>query len=263
MSNFHIDKKHSLGRSTLENYTLGGNIKYAHNIAIISKFLVYTKKYLNNLNKFKQNYIYIIGENESRLDKSSLREIILQRKPKVVFVHGFQQGFDLWPDKVEYDLVEKSKRYNELSEKLSSLTPVIAHYRLGRVNDNWEHSWGALSPMYILNSLLVLKSNMNVEKQKIWIFSNDLEHAKQLFLKYNSIKNYDVDFIDDASLSAAEVLKLFSNAKYLICSNSTFSLIAAKIGNVPNVIVPSELSKNSEVRMPLPSDWIRVKSLWL
>jgi hypothetical protein len=218
---------------------------------------------LNNLNKFKQHYIYIIGENESRLDKSSLREIILQRKPKVVFVHGFQQGFDLWPDKVEYNLVEKSKRYNELSEKISSLTPVIAHYRLGRVNDNWEHSWGALSPMYILNSLLVLKSNMNVEKQKIWIFSNDLEHAKQLFLKYNSIKNYDVDFIDDASLSAAEVLKLFSNAKYLICSNSTFSLIAAKIGNVPNVIVPSELSKNSEVRMSLPSDWIRVKSLWL
>ena len=84
-----------------------------------------------------------------------------------------------------------------------------------------------------------------------------------MFLKFNTIKNYDIEFIDDASLSAAEVLKLFSQAQFLICSNSTFSLIAAKIGNVPNVVVPSELSKNSEVRISLPPDWIRVKSLWL
>jgi len=117
--------------------------------------------------------------------------------------------------------------------------------------------------MYILNSLLLFKPNLDIEKQKIWIFSNDLDHAKQLFLKYDTIENYDIDFIDDASLSAAEVLKLFSKAKFLICSNSTFSLIAAKIGNVPNVVVPSELSKNSKVIMSLPPDWIRVKSLWL
>ena len=263
LSNFHIDKKHSQGRSTLENYILEENIKYAQRIAIISKILVYTKKYLHKLNKFKQHYIYIIGENESRLDKSSLRELILQRKPKIIFIYGFQQGFDLWPDKVKYDLVKKSNRYNELSEKLSSLNPVIAHYRLGRVNDSWEHSWGALSPMYILNSSLLFKPNLDIEKQKIWIFSNDLDHAKQFFLKFNTIKNYDIEFIDDASLSAAEVLKLFSQAQFLICSNSTFSLIAAKIGNVPNVVVPSELSKNSEVRISLPPDWIRVKSLWL
>jgi hypothetical protein len=263
LNKFHIDKKHSQGRSTIENFITAENVKYAKRIIIISKILIYTKKYLKYLNKFKQNIIFILGENENEFHKDSLRELILQRRPKIIFIYGFRQDFELWPEKVEYSLMNKSKTYSELSEKSFDLNPIIVHYRLGRINNNWEHSWGALSPQFILNSLNLFKSVSNIENQKIWIFSNDLSHAKELFLKFNSFENYDIDFIDDYSMSAAEVMKLFSKSRFLICSNSTFSLVAAKIGNVPNVIVPAELSKNYGVIIPFPTNWIPVESVWL
>jgi hypothetical protein len=58
-------------------------------------------------------------------------------------------------------------------------------------------------------------------------------------------------------------MMLLSKAKVLICSNSTFSICAAKIGKISKVLVPSELSKNGHHVIPLPQEWMKINSEWL
>jgi hypothetical protein len=61
----------------------------------------------------------------------------------------------------------------------------------------------------------------------------------------------------------SEIMLLFSKANFLICSNSTFSIVAAKIGAVKNVIAPLDLSQNRHENFELPADWKRIPSVWL
>ena len=76
-------------------------------------------------------------------------------------------------------------------------------------------------------------------------------------------EHYNIRFIDDSGMSPAEIIMLFSKSQFLICSNSTFSIAAAKIGNVPNVVVPSDLAKNSSGNSLTLNKWVRVNSAWL
>jgi hypothetical protein len=224
---------------------------------------VYSKKYINSLNKLNQNFIYTLGTAEKTLDKESFQRLFLNRKPRFIYIYDCNQDFELWLEGTNYDLIENSEKYLELSSQLFELEPIVIHYRLGKINNKWEHSWGALSPLFILKSLSLFTSTKDNKKRRIWVFSNDLVHAKKLFTDYGIDENYEVDFIDDVSMTAAEVMKLLSNSDYLICSNSTFSIVAAKIGNVPNVVIPMELSKNSKVELPSVPHWKSVKSHWL
>ena len=77
----------------------------------------------------------------------------------------------------------------------------------------------------------------------MWVFSNDLPEARNLtaFVNYSP---YELVCIDDFELSPTELLMLILISKTLICSNSTFSTLAARIGNVKSVLVPAELSRN-------------------
>ena len=158
-----------------------------------------------------------------------------------------------------------SKKYFYLLGELIRQNPVIFHYRLSTLNDNWEKAWGELSPRFLIDSLLSLDDDLNFSevKKNIWIFSNNLDYAEKLLADLNISKNYHVKFIDDSELSPAEIITLFSKSQFLICSNSTFSTVAAKIGAVPNVVIPSSFSKYSYVDMSPPSKWIKVNSSWI
>jgi hypothetical protein len=74
---------------------------------------------------------------------------------------------------------------------------------------------------------------------------------------------YKLFYIDDSELSPAELIILSSRSKILTCSNSTFNIIDPRIGNVEHVLVPSELSKNGQSNFELPTEWRKVKSVWL
>jgi hypothetical protein len=102
----------------------------------------------------------------------------------------------------------------------------------------------------------------DTESKVVWIFSNDLQEAKELTASISYFP-YKVVFIDDFELSPAELLILISLSDTLICSNSTFSILAAKIGKISSVFVPAVLSKNGHRTFDLPSDWNRIKSIWL
>lgn len=88
-------------------------------------------------------------------------------------------------------------------------------------------------------------------------FSNNIDLARCLLKDHTDSEHCNVRFIDDSGMSPAEVIMLFSKSQFLICSNSTFSIVAAKIGNVPNVVVPSDLSKNSSGNILTSNKWMR------
>jgi len=133
---------------------------------------------------------------------------------------------------------------------------------LGRINDNWEHGWGALSPQFLINSLKIIENNTGNDKKVIWVFSNDIKEASKLITEIEDGR-HKILYIDDSGLSPAELMKLLSQSKYLICSNSTFSILAAKIGKIENVVVPNILSKNSQVNLEIPHHWKKIESIWL
>jgi hypothetical protein len=263
LNRFHIDRKHSKGKSTIEDFVLSSNIKYTRDFRFFSRIFIYLKKYLTLLNKIKQNIILVLDDTVMSVDPEITYRLVSGRSPKVIFIMGFWQNFDFWEVKDSYVLKDGGKRYLELSSRLQIEQPIVFHYRLGRLKNNWEHSWGALSPDFLINSLAALETLVKSNSPRVWIFSNDLEMARELLEHTAMFKHFTFEFIDDSNMSPAELLKLFAASKFLICSNSTFSLIAGKIGNVENVVVPAQLSKASKVDLNLPKDWLRINSSWL
>jgi hypothetical protein len=178
-----------------------------------------------------------------------------------MIISGFWQNFDYWDDNFNYELRVEGIQFRKLLNEINNLNPIIFHYRLGKINNRWEHGWGALSPKFLSNALKILNPGGAIP-MTVWVFSNDLPEAKKL-INPSNYSPYTVIYIDDLKLSPSELLLLFSKVKTLICSNSTFSILAAKIGNVENVVVPSDLSKNGHKNIDLPNHWTRVNSVWL
>ena len=263
LNDFHIDRKHSQGRSTVKDFVLPYNVKFISLSRYISILLVHTKKYLKRFNKINQKQLLTLTENESNSGKDAIMQIIDNKRPKVIWLTDFWQNFSYWCNDLKYDLINKSTRYEQLTSQMAKTDPIIVHYRLGRINNDWEHSWGALSPKYIDEALKHSEHVSNRANLRVWIFSNDLEHARYLIENFRFKVNYNFEFIDDTGMSPAEVMKLFSECKFFICSNSTFGLAAARIGGVPNVFVPSELSYRGAIEMAFPNDWTKIESTWL
>ena len=263
VSPFHIDRTHSQGKSTLQDFVLPLNTRIVNFNKYISIFLGYLKKYLQLLNRLKQPFILILTENECRLGKEFITQLIKSRHTKIVWLVDFWQNFEYWNENTTYELRHESLMYKELSQRMAEINPIIIHYRLGWLGDRWEHSWGALSPVYIADALKNAKQNAKNDRSSIWVFSNDSAHARKLLENHKFDSNYCFEFIDDKEMSPAEVFKLFSESLIFVCSNSTFSLAAAKLGKISEVYVPSELSWRGAVNMSIPRDWTIVESRWL
>ena len=263
LSPYHIDRTHSQGKSTLQDFVLPLNITIVHLNQRISIFLGYFKKYLKFLNRLKQPFILILTENECRLGKEFVTQLIESRHPKIVWLVDFWQNFDYWNENTTYELRSEGVMYKRLSQRMAEINPIIVHYRLGWLGDRWEHSWGALSPVYISEAIKDAEQEAKSGKISIWVFSNDSAHSRELLENHKFDSNYFFEFIDDEEMLPAEVFKLFSKSLTFVCSNSTFSLAAAKLGKVPKVYVPSELSWRGAVNMNIPRDWTIVESRWL
>jgi len=257
----YIDKFHSLGNSTIEDFQLPSNIKLFKLKPFMHKFYSKTIILLGIFNRLKQSFLFILGEDFNSGDRKAVYDLILNRDPIFTIITGYWQNFSYWQNNFNFELKNPGKKFKELSVKIKTDNPIIFHYRLGKVNNKWEHAYGALSPRYLLNSL----AYVNIDLGKIpviWLFSNDLIEAKKL-ISEKAFAPYNIIYIEDDDLSPAEIMMLLAQAKTLICSNSTFSLCAAKIGNISSVIVPLELSRNGHNVIPLPEEWTKIKSEWL
>lgn len=256
-----IDRKHSSGKSTIEDFLLPDKVKFFKFNRLINKLYFRFKIFLKKFNSYKQSQSLILDENYNTNDRNKIYDLVSKRNPKLVIISGYWQNFAYWNDDFKYKLKSDGLKFRELLIELESINPIIFHYRLGKFKNSWEHSWGALSPKFLIDALNTLKPN-NTSSKIIWVFSNDLLEAKKLIGTID-ISPYKIFYIDDLALLPSELMLLFSKAKILICSNSTFSIVAAKIGSIKNVIVPSELSKNSNSSLELPLEWNKVTSVWL
>jgi hypothetical protein len=236
-------------------------VRFFSLLSILNKFYILIRNFLKRFNNYNQSLFFILDESYVSHGKDELYRLIMKKNPFVIIVSGFWQNFDYWDGNFQYRLKSEGKRFLELCDETKVNHPVFFHYRLGRVNNRWEHGWGALSPIFLSKALAVLDRD-DTKLTNVWIFSNDLPEAKKLIESLVWLP-YQFVYIDDSELSPAELLVLFSISRTLICSNSTFSILAAKIGNIASVVVPAELSKNGQNGIALPEEWKKVSSIWL
>ena len=256
-----MDKTHSNGNSTIEDFNFPLHVRFFTLNKVIRKCYLKFGLFLKKYNRFRQSFFLVLDESYNLGRSADIRDIILNRNPKIILITGFWQNFAYWNNDFQYNLKIESTKYKQLSTRLSTEDPIVIHYRLGRIDGMLENPWGALSPNFLINSLRSLKINSENLKP-VWIFSNDLNEAKKLLGTIDTVP-YDIFLIDDSELRPSEIILLFSKSTTLICSNSTFSIVAARIGNVENVIVPSDLSNNVRGRISLPTSWKTVTSEWL
>jgi len=136
--------------------------------------------------------------------------------------------------------------------------PIIVHVRRGDYLN--ENGIGIVGLDYYLNAVKIAqdKSSPNA---KYWVFSDDLDEAKNLlsFLPEESVR-----FIDDRWNSSALTLEIMRLGESFILANSTFSYWAAQLSFATTnfVIAPDPWFQNAESpRDLIPDDWIRIKTL--
>ena len=257
----NMDKYHSKGRSSIDDFLFPKTVKFFSLLSTFNKIYILVRNYLKKYNNCNQSLVFILDESYALHERHEVYKLILKKNPFLIIVSGFWQNFEYWDSNFQYRLKSEGKRFLELCNETKVKDPVFFHYRLGRLNNRWEHAWGALSPIFLSKALAVLNKD-DYELKMVWIFSNDLPEARKL-TESLICSPYQFIYINDSELSPAELLVLFSMSKALICSNSTFSILAAKIGNVASVVVPSELSKNGHKSFALPDEWKKVRSIWL
>lgn len=259
----YIDRKHSKGKSTITDFELPPSTKIVTFSILPTAIFIRLKKFLRVFNKFDQSTILVLDQGDSDLDKSMIYDLVFERNPKFILIFGFWQNFNYWSTETTYKLKNESRYFSELQKKMSIQNPIVFHYRLGVLNKTWEQGWGALSPEFLSECIMEFKSSNTHMPKILWIFSNDLDHAGALLHDTIFGQNLKVEMIEDHMLTPAELLLLISKTNFLICSNSTFSLAAAKFGGVANVIIPNSLNRYEVVNIFPPTQWTQVQSKWL
>lgn len=263
LNKFNVNRKHSKSNSDIKDYQLPSNTKFTKYGNILNKFFNPVKRHLKYLNQLHQNLILVLDDSDLNMDQNKIINMIKKRNPKLIIILGFWQDFSYWRDNPRYILRDESSSFRIFSRELLEQNPVIFHYRLSTQYEDWEKAWGTLSPNFLNDALFALNVYKPSKFINLWIFSNNIDLARYLLKDHTDSEHCNVRFIDDSGMSPAEVIILFSKSQFLICSNSTFSIVAAKIGNVPNVVVPSDLSKNSSGNILTSNKWMRVTSSWL
>jgi hypothetical protein len=263
LNNHHIDKKHSKGKSTIEDFELPLSTSIVNFSILFTVIFIRFKRYLKIFNKFDQSLILILDESDRSLDKSMIYDLVFERDPRFILIFGFWQNFNYWSVDTMYTLKSESRYFLELQEKMSIQNPIVFHYRLGVLNKGWEQGWGALSAEFLLDCIMEFKVSATYMPKILWVFSNDLIHANTMLHNLNFNQDLKVELIEDHMLTPAELMLLISKAKFLICSNSTFSLAAARLGGIANVVIPKNLSRYDAINIFPPVHWIQVQSKWL
>ena len=256
----YLDKFHSNGKSTLEDFKLPEDVNFFNFGYLLNRIFEPFKRHLHLLNHLPFLRILVLDDSKLEIDAEFIGELLQSRRIKFIFIFGFWQNLNFLTGSELPKLKKSSPQYLKLREEMRNKLPIVFHYRLGKKNGKWEHGWGALDSKYLSKALIAMSSEISsLQHKEIWVFSNDLQEAR-IQLQNNT----NLRFLDDTGLSPAELLSLLTQSRFLICSNSTFSVLAAKIGEVGTVVVPDRMSKNSMHSIEgISNSWILVSSSWL
>ena len=136
-----------------------------------------------------------------------------------------------------FKLKNPSAIYNNLVTESDQSKPIFVHVRIGDYL-HFPNIYSILPEHYFLDSLNHLGLR---DKDKIWLFTENLTQAKNFYPELFNMANKIID--NKFGLSDLESFSLLCNGTKLIASNSTFSMWAAWFVNKNgfNAVVPMQL----------------------
>jgi hypothetical protein len=195
----------------------------------------------------------------------SITRIKMEHPKKSIELIGYFQNCEY---AIEYIHKERNLfRWNpELSDFLISSNllgpdPIFLHIRL---RDYLDHGnmFGILSIEYFKSALDLIEKSKNT---KIWIFTDDPIKARELL----SELSYEMHFIEEqlpiSLRDQVSVLQLMSKARALICSNSSYSIMAGLMSDENcSVYYPHPMFKDKTLAFAnLPPSWHPIAPSWL
>jgi hypothetical protein len=192
-----------------------------------------------------------------------LQSVLKRKLRRTINLHGYFQNCN---EIMEID--EKSRCLNlknpsyifkTLQLEASRLQPIMMHCRLGDyASESNIQKIGVLSPAYFRKCLELLPESL--ADREIWLFSDDIQYAREL---YGSIDSR-INFID-LNGDPAETLMLFTLSSVIICANSSFSLVSALINPSERLIYyPRPWTKSGmHTQETCPPQWKAVESIWM
>jgi len=203
----------------------------------LSKLLI--QRSINLLNKIVWKFFQL---NKKTIDENT------QSKPQFRFVEGqsFSGYFQDWfyadfinehNSNFNFKLKNPSSIYNNLVKESDQSKPIFVHVRIGDYL-HFPSIYSILPEHYFLDSLNHLGLR---DKDKIWLFTENLTQAKNFYPELFNMANKIID--NKFGLSDLESFSLLCKGTKLIASNSTFSMWAAWFVNKNgfSAVVPMQL----------------------
>jgi glycosyltransferase involved in cell wall biosynthesis len=151
--------------------------------------------------------------------------------------------------------IQENSKLNDLISEANKKHIVAVQIRLGDYKLKSNMHFGVITCEYLRKSLSLI--NNTVDFDEIWVFSDDIQAAKEIFPDVNQ----PIRWMADKSFGSLENLLLLSQASSFIISNSTFGWWGAALSMKPNkfVICPSPWFKQlSEPKCLVPDSWHRI-----
>ena len=181
-----------------------------------------------------------------------------------ITIRGYYQSWKyaqtlIGQDEFVPKLTNPSIWYCEMSENARVAQPTIIHVRRGDYQA-FEDIYGLLSSLFYLNALKILPKEL--QSNQIWVFSDDINIAKQLLQKNLPASTIWIDPPRDSN--PAESLMLMTLGHAQIIANSSFSYWAAQFSLTSQfVIAPRKWFKAVEDPQELMNPlWHLVDSDW-
>jgi hypothetical protein len=200
-------------------------------------------KIFNNLKHFslvrKFRWIFF-NRIQKPVTEKETQHINFKFKPGQKFIGYFQDWFYadfLYENGFKIQSKITSEYTSELINLLGNNEIICVHVRLGDYLE-FPNIFKILPEDYFIESINFISKGRNF---KIWIFVEDQIQAAKYYPKL--IFQADKVFDRTAKISDIESFAILAESKYLIASNSTFSLWAAWLVNKNNgtVVVPKQL----------------------
>lgn len=141
------------------------------------------------------------------------------------------------------NLKSKSRTLLIMEKNLQLNNPICVHVRLG---DFLVHSnlYSTLPEKYYLESITQIQKTY--PNREVWIFTESESELKHYYPQLVKISTLIID--QKTSISDTEAFYLMSNSKYLVTSNSTFSLWAAWfVEKSDNYVIVPSFNSNSDL----------------
>lgn len=233
------------------------------------------------LNKYKDRVIDSINYRSSLFfENKALKKSFLvdqgfttnvekvKRRGNVKFHSGYFQTFEYLSGlrqetTFELGLKQPFEKYEEIANNLKQSDSLALHVRRGDFEKE-KINHGLLSQEWYVQAIEQMVT-LNLGLIEVFIFTNDTFWCENVLSQSLEKQGLQVTILKELTLEDPAIsFLLFSESKAKVCSNSTFSLLAAAIGS-GSVVVPYPYNRRGDFKQledTSPQNWLKVQSIW-